>query len=279
MRLRARRLALVVVAAAGASSLPQLARGDTPPPTTGSFTAVDFRFEAGGGGSSVTIAQGGTVSFAYPTGRSTHNVDFTSDAKPSACTQTAGADSGPVPPLPHVVTAPGWSGTCTFDAPGTYAFRCDLHASMTGTITVAPPPPTPTPTPPPGPGPSPTPTPTATPTPAPPAPPAPSRAAARGLRVEPKVRGGRVRVSVVVARAGSKLRVDVLGRAGRHRPLRVGRRSAQQVAAGRRTIGVRLARRGRAALKRRHRLAVVVRVRVIPPAGRGVTLRRAATLR
>jgi hypothetical protein len=50
--------------------------------------------------------------------------------------QTAPAPTGSVPPLPHSPSAPGWSGTCTFNTPGTYTFHCDLHPFMTATIVV-----------------------------------------------------------------------------------------------------------------------------------------------
>ena len=70
-------------------------------------------------------------------GGNVHNVDF-SDAQPSACTQAAGANSGPVPPLPAVPGGQGWTGTCRFDVPGTYTFTCDAHAFETGTIVVLP---------------------------------------------------------------------------------------------------------------------------------------------
>jgi plastocyanin len=35
------------------------------------------------------------------------------------------------------VIAPGESWAFTFTVPGTYAYMCDLHANMTGTLTVA----------------------------------------------------------------------------------------------------------------------------------------------
>jgi plastocyanin len=84
---------------------------------------------------SVTIAAGESVVFAYPTGGNAHNVDF-SDAQPSACTQTAGTNSGAVPPLPALPGGPGWIGMCRFDVPGTYTFTCDAHAFETGTVIV-----------------------------------------------------------------------------------------------------------------------------------------------
>jgi plastocyanin len=86
------------------------------------------------GNMTATIAAGGTVTFSYPTGNSEHNVVFTSSQLPTSCTVNgASAGQGPLPAQP---TAPGWSGSCTFDTPGTYTFLCALHPNMTGTITV-----------------------------------------------------------------------------------------------------------------------------------------------
>ena len=102
------------------------------------MNAFDFGFEnPATHTNSVTIAAGGSVVFAYPTGGTFHNVDF-SDAQPSACTQTAGTNSGAVPPLPALPGGQGWTGICRFDAPGTYTFTCDAQAFETGTIIVQP---------------------------------------------------------------------------------------------------------------------------------------------
>jgi plastocyanin len=121
---------------AAVAVVPTVASG-TSPPTSASFTAVDYAWDVSGGTShQATIAQGGTVTFSYPTGSSAHNADFGSVATPSSCAQTAGAESGSVPPVPHAPTAPGWSGNCTFNTPGTYTFHCDLHPGMTATIIV-----------------------------------------------------------------------------------------------------------------------------------------------
>jgi plastocyanin len=105
-------------------------------PTSASFTASDFQWDAAGGGHTVTIAQGGTVDFGYPVGSSDHNADFGSGAAPTSCSQNAGASSGTVPPLPHNPTPAGWSGDCTFNTLGRYTFHCDLHPFMTGTVVV-----------------------------------------------------------------------------------------------------------------------------------------------
>jgi plastocyanin len=116
------------------ATLPTLTAAATPtPPMTGSFTVSDFAFTAAGGGNTVTIAPGGTVSFSYPSGASEHNVDFGSGRQPTSCAAGGQSQSAPIPSVP---TAPGWSGTCTFNTPGTYSFHCDRHTFMTGTIIV-----------------------------------------------------------------------------------------------------------------------------------------------
>ena len=64
----------------------------------------------------MNIAKGGSVSFSYPSGMSSHNVVFDT-AQPTSCTDMPATASRRSP----------WSGSCTFDAYGTYAFHCELH--------------------------------------------------------------------------------------------------------------------------------------------------------
>jgi plastocyanin len=140
-----RRLAFPLAGLLGAAiaAVPGIAAGTTPP-STASIKAVDYAWQANGGTTAAaTIAAGGTVTISYPQGFSAHNADFGAGPQPSNCTQSAGASSGPVPPLPHRPTTAGWSGTCTFKTAGTYSFHCDLHPFMTATIdVVTSPPPT-----------------------------------------------------------------------------------------------------------------------------------------
>lgn len=110
----------------------------SPPPPAATINAFDFGFDnPATHTSSVTITAGESVVFAYPSGGSVHNVDFV-DAQPSSCTQTAGVNSGAVPPLPGAPGAKGWTGTCHFDTPGTYTFACDAHGFEVGTVIVQP---------------------------------------------------------------------------------------------------------------------------------------------
>ena len=132
-------LGLTLGVAVLTAALPAAARGQA-----ASVRAVDFAFTnvASPASSTVVIAPGQDVAFGYPSGASIHNVDFTA-AQPAACTQTSPGGGGSVPPLPSVPTAPGWSGSCRFDAPGAYPFVCGQHPGMTGAVQVtgAPPPP------------------------------------------------------------------------------------------------------------------------------------------
>src|SRR5262249_41644440 len=141
---------------------------------------------------------GGKVKLGYAAGdgyqgSNFHNVDFTGP-QPTSCTSGVPRTQ----PMP-----PGWSGECEFDAPGTYTFRCDLHQSMTGTITVAA---AATPTP------EATPTPTATPPPAGGSPPPGgdpvTQTTLKGaVALARSQKGTRVRGSVNVKVAGSRLEV------------------------------------------------------------------------
>jgi plastocyanin len=134
MRRRFLLMGLAGVVGALIATLPIVTATATQPlPMTGSFVTSDFAFTAAGGGTTVSIATGGTVDFSYPTGSSEHNVDFGTGPQPTSCMLSG---SNHAPPIPTAATAPGWSGSCTFNTPGTYTFHCDKHTFMTGTIVV-----------------------------------------------------------------------------------------------------------------------------------------------
>ena len=246
-------------------------------PSSAAVTAVDFDWSMPGATDYTDIiAAGGTVTFSYPAGVSIHNVDFTGGG-PSACTQTAGASVGPVSPLPAAPEAPGWSGTCRFDTPGTYLFVCDNHNYMKGTIVVV------------GRGASTTTTDattTAGGTSTAPANQAPGAGTSTsGGSSSPSARP---RVSVAHRQRGAVLRGTVTTPAGRARitvtaylaahgsRIRVGSQTRPSKGAGATAFAVRLDATGRRALLRAHRLAVDLRVVVTPAAGRPVTAKTVA---
>jgi plastocyanin len=255
-----RYLVLAGLLGSAVAVLPGLAAGDTAAPSA-SFTAVDFAWQANGGpGSQVTIQPGQTVSFAYPSGASMHNADFGSSPAPSVCTQTAGASSGSVPPLPNQPTSPGWSGTCTFNTPGTYNFHCDLHSFMTGTIVVQGPGTTSTTSPPPT-------TPTST-TPSNPSPATQFRASVHRRQRGTALVGS---VAIPATYAGGSLEVDVSASAGslglrRHGAVRIGRLVRRALAAGTHRFSVSLSH-VKPALRRHHSLPLTVNV-LLRAAGR-----------
>jgi plastocyanin len=239
-------------------------------PSTASFTAVDNAWSANGGpDTTVTIAAGGTVTFAYPAGNSTHNVDFDA-AQPTSCTQTAGQNSGSVPPLPASPTVPGWSGTCTFSMSGTYTFHCDLHKSMTGTVVVeAASTTTPGGT-----------TSTGSTT-------APTSLASPTMTVARRQRGATLRGSVTTPAGPSQIVVTafVSNRLlSKHRPkrvkqVRVGSQTKRSTGTGKTSFAVKLNASARRALHRRHRLAVNLRIAVTPQGGPAVAKTVAVALR
>jgi hypothetical protein len=252
-------LALSLLAGALFLSVPSSIAAGGSPPTNGAFIAHDYSWDAQGGGHTVTISPGGTVTFSYPTGFSQHNADFTS-GNPSSCVQTAGISNGSVPPLPHQPAAPPWSGSCTFKVPGTYNFKCDLHPYMTGTVKVL-----------------------ASGTSPPSSPLAGTQAQA--VHVAKTQSGFSVRgsVSVSAAGAGGKLIATLQARASD-----LGGRGSGEVTAGRTSVKLHPGRVGfsislngsaKRALKRRGRLALKVKLEVRGRSGQTVHATRAVTLR
>jgi hypothetical protein len=178
--------------------------------------------------------------------------------------------------LPPGPRRPGWSGECTFTQAGTYPFVCGVHPEMTGTVEVlAASTPTPTPTPTATPDPT-TPgaTPTPGPTPAPGASPAPStKPAGLALKLASRQKGTRVRGSLQVAQAGSRLEVTV--RSGKAKAGTWVRKSA---AAGRVSFSVALNAKTRKALRSKGRLRLSVRVALTAPGARTLTTTATATV-
>jgi plastocyanin len=246
-------------------------------PSTAAVTAVDFDWSMPGATDYTdTIAAGGSVTFSYPAGVSIHNVDFTGGG-PTACTQTAGSTVGAVSPLPATPEAPGWSGTCRFDTPGTYLFVCDNHTYMKGAIVVE------------GRG-------TTTTT-------TSSSTTATGTSTVPgdqtpgsgsstpsgsSSSAARPRVNVAHRQRGTVLRGTVTTPAGRSQVsvtaylaghgsrTRIGSQAKRSKGTGTTTFAVKLDPVGRRKLQRAHHLAVDLRVVVTPAAGRPVTTKTVA---
>ncbi|MHB8438997.1 MAG: cupredoxin domain-containing protein [Acidimicrobiales bacterium] len=113
-------LAVLGPVAAACSSTPNVPinGGGTGPVTTGPTPSAVVNiqyvsFEP----SRITIHAGQTVEWVWKDAPIDHNVSFASFASPTQSTGT----------YFH-----------TFDTPGTYSYRCTIHATMTGQITVLP---------------------------------------------------------------------------------------------------------------------------------------------
>jgi plastocyanin len=279
VRLRKRHLPFVVAAGIGAFLIGAPAESQTPAPNVVAAGDANTFTPA-----NVTIATGGTVEFTYPgpavPAQRPHNVNFTS-MQPTRCELTAGPTPGPGTPMPKTAVPPPWAGTCTFAAAGTYAFVCDAHRNMTGSVTVVDPAAVPTPPvapPPPPPPPE--------PPPPPPAPvPPPAAPAASALRLAKVQRAVAIRGSVRVRSAGSRLLARAFARrkalfGGQStRQVQVGRQARASVGAGRVAFTVQLSAAARRALRRNGRLAISLRLTVTPPSGAAYTATRAVTLR
>jgi plastocyanin len=220
---------------------------------------------------SVTIASGGTVTF----------VDH-------ASTAAAVVWTGSAPACTSVPTSAitGWEGKCKFEQPGTYKFESStlwpeytkyevvVEGAATGT--------TPTTTT--------TTTPTTTMT-APTAPSEPSHGSpleggSRALKLAGGQHGSTVHGSIKVSQAGAGGRLEVglfatgasLAKAGRPRQVRVGQLVRSSLKAGSMSFSVPLSAKGKAALRRHHRLSLTVKVTLTPPHGAAVTLTRVVVM-
>jgi plastocyanin len=123
VRLRRRHLPLpALLAIAAGVLLPTIADSAT----SASITAVDngvyeHSWQANGlAPAEVAVTPGSGVSFAYPTGVNYHYPIFKTGPATPSCEG-----------LPHTLSeaGPGWSGSCTFTAEGTYEFWCGVHGA------------------------------------------------------------------------------------------------------------------------------------------------------
>jgi plastocyanin len=247
--MRRRYYPLIVLAGAAAAALPTTASSDTPPVVSAQDMSGVYGASHSWSPANVTVAQGGAVTFQYqpgapPQGSSMHSVVFQSPPSTPSCSGVPQTDGSGQP-------AP-WSGTCTFSAPGTYNFVCGVHgAAMSGAITVT------------GSGMT-----TGTTT----GPSTGPTADASALAVASSQKGTSVRGKVTIGHDGSSLSA-VLTASGRlAKVTRVGSLAKTGLKAGRYRFAVPLNRRGRRALKRRHRISLTLRLRVNAPDRTSATL-------
>jgi plastocyanin len=214
-----------------------------------------------------TVMAGGVVTFSNP-GTVPHGVEWVGGPEKPAC--SAGVPVGTT----EIASGGKWSGTCTFSQPGTYTFYCTVHhAEMTGTITVSASGTTTVTT-------TPTTTPTTTTTTTTPQPSGSPLVGGPSLRSTQ--RGGSVRGSLEISQAGDgdRLEIDVLVKraslatAKHAAQVRVGRFARGSVSAGRLPFVVKLDSKARRAVKRHHRLALVVKIVLAPFYGESTTVTR-----
>jgi plastocyanin len=123
VRLRRRYLPLIALFGAALAVVPTIADSSTP---DASITAVDngiyeHSWQASGlSPAEVGITSGSTVSFSYPSGVSHHYPVFENGPATPNCTGL---------PTTFEQSGPGWSGSCTFSAEGTYEFWCGVHGA------------------------------------------------------------------------------------------------------------------------------------------------------
>jgi plastocyanin len=182
-----------------------------------------------------------------------------------------------------------WQGSCTFSKTGVYAFYCAVHGtSMSGTITVNPTGTTTTTT-----------TPTGTTTGTPPAgttstppggsvpggPPSGGRdVGVVSLSATQRGRAVRGSLEVPAADAGGRLEVDLVAKPASLAKsggalIRVGRLQRSSLRAGRLVFSVSLDARARSALRRHHRLRLIVKIAVTPVSGAPSFASRSVVLR
>ncbi len=258
MIVRRRYYPLIVLAGVAAAALPTTASSGASPVISAQDMSGVYGASYSWSPANVTVAQGGAVTFQYqpgapPQGTSMHSVVFQSPPSTPSCSgvpQTNGSGQ----PAP-------WSGTCTFSAPGTYNFVCGVHgAAMSGAITV-------TESGMPG-------TTTGTTT----APSTGPTADASALAVAPSQKGTSVRGKVTIGHDGSSLSAVLTASGKLAKVTRVGSLAKAGLKAGRYRFSVALNKRGRRALKRRHRISLRLQVKVNAPDRTSATLSKKVKL-
>ena len=219
--------------------------------------------------SDITVAAGESVSFNNATA-GFHDVKFD---------QGAPACSG----LPAAPKRQWTGGSCRFDYAGEYRFICESHPTlMIGYVHVsAAPTPTPSATAPPSASPTPTPDPGggsggAT---------EAQTTLAGAIAIAKSQKGTRVRGSVQVKLAGSRLEVSLWAPRNALAPgkssklVRIGRQTRASAPAGKVNFAVGTDAKARSALRRHRRLSVTVSIALTPPGGHKLTRSVKSTLR
>jgi hypothetical protein len=225
-----------------------------------------------------TIAQGGTISFED------------NDSKAPTDVLWKGAAPSCMPEMPSTPKTP-WSSNCTFANAGEYEFESQElfndgtfnytkykviveKSATTGTTPTTPTTPTTT-----------TPTTTTPTTPMMPGEPSqgpPLEGGSKALKLAGSQHGSSVRGSVKISQAGAGGRLEVglfatgasLAKTGHSKQVRVGRLVRSSLKAANVSFSVALSAKGKAALRHRRRLALMVKITLTPLNGAAVTLTR-----
>lgn len=269
MRLRRHYVLLAALLGVATAVLPAIASSETSP----TIDAVNSGlYSHTWSPTQVSVGAGGAVTLRNST-ETRHGVEWVGGPAKPTCESTV--------PVGTTEAASGmkWSGACTFAQAGTYTFYCTVHGpEMTGTVNVSPggatTVTTTTPTTPAGTTPSPK-------TEVPSGSPFVGGPSLRASQHGTSVHGS---LAISPAGAGDRLEVDLLARSAslataKHGArVSVGRLVRAKVVAGRQSFVVKLNARARRALRRRHRLALTVRIALTPFYGEATTLTRAVVL-
>jgi plastocyanin len=271
VRLRWRYVALLAVLGAATAVLPAVASSETSPTVeavnegSGGYYGESHRWSP----AQVTAMAGGVVTFSNPT-TVNHGVEWVGGPAKPTCSSGV--------PVGTSAEASGkqWSGTCTFTQPGVYTFYCTVHGpEMTGAVTVSANGSTTTTM-----TTMPSTTTTTTPAPKPTPPSGPPFAGPPSLPATQHGTSVRGSIDVSAAGAGDSLEIDLLAgnasiaKVKRAKPVRVGRLLRRSVSAGRQSFVVALDAQARRSLKRRHRLALTVKIVLTSPGGEASAVTR-----
>jgi plastocyanin len=274
MRPRRRYVPLLVVLGLAAAVLPAIASSETSPTVNAVNTSTGGLYSEehhSWSPSQVSVGAGGAVTLSNPT-TTRHGVKWVGGPTTPTC-------EGSVPVgTTEAAAGTNWSGSCTFAQAGTYTFYCTVHGpEMTGTVTVSQDGTTTTTTSAPTGAPTTTGTTPGPTTEVPSGPPLVGGPSLRRSQHGTSVHGS---LEISPAGAGDRLEVDLLasslslGAGGHATRVTVGRLVHSKATVGRQSFSVKLSAQARRALKRRHRLALTVRIVLTPNNGKSTTLTR-----